>query len=126
MLLFTFLLYNFVNVLFYMHFLLCPANNSYMYFIIYFSPKIVRYFSVATMAAMLMYIRFSGKRSESDQSTKVIFMHLLTFAAHFGAQFWVTFIAGKKISFFMEQNICFDNFIDVIFYGFHYHFNHNF
>lgn len=63
--------------------------------LLFCSSRIVQYFSVVTVSSMVMYMKFCDKRTSDENLTNVIFMHLLTFAAHFGAQFWVTFIAGK-------------------------------
>ena len=57
------------------------------------SARIMQAFSVVAMGITTCCLIYLDK--ESVNSTLVIYLHLLSFAAHFGAQCWVTFVAGS-------------------------------
>ncbi|XP_052236874.1 uncharacterized protein LOC127848446 [Dreissena polymorpha] len=52
----------------------------------------VQYFAASAIVAMVVLISVADGREVN--MTAVIYVHLLSFAAHFGAQCWVTFVAA--------------------------------
>lgn len=67
------------------------------------SSKLGRYMSVAVVAVLLSCL-FSGPgTSLANKKTTTFFLHLLTFATHFGAQCWVTFVAGFAMFFSLPR-----------------------
>ncbi|XP_052764757.1 transmembrane protein 205-like [Mya arenaria] len=59
--------------------------------------RFVQYFSAIALATTILYL-IAGTGS-NETSKLVTFLHILSFAAHFGAQCWVTFIAGITMFF---------------------------
>ncbi|WAR17208.1 TM205-like protein [Mya arenaria] len=59
--------------------------------------EIVKHFSAVIIALTAICLVFSDRLTFNPQV--VTFLHLLTFSAHFGAQCWVTFIAGITMFF---------------------------
>lgn len=53
-----------------------------------------KYFAMMVLLLLSIYYAFPTRRRYDPNSTTVAFIHLLTFAIHYGAQCWVTFIAG--------------------------------
>ncbi|XP_052236861.1 transmembrane protein 205-like isoform X3 [Dreissena polymorpha] len=54
--------------------------------------RLVRYFSVLFVAAMVTYMMAAEDKDADNVS--LVLVHLLSVAAHFGTQCWVTFVAG--------------------------------
>lgn len=63
------------------------------------SSNVVRYFSALTITMTAIYFIYPSPQQYVSSSTSVFFLHLVSFAAHFGAQIWVTFIAGFTMFF---------------------------
>ena len=63
--------------------------NLYIY-----SSNIGKYLSLLTVVVLIASIIIGTNNPHGTRSTTTVFLHLLSFAAHFGAQCWVTFIAG--------------------------------
>ena len=55
---------------------------------------LAKYFSMMVVVMLSVYYAVPTRRRYDPNSTAVAFVHLMSFAMHFGAQCWVTFIAG--------------------------------
>lgn len=53
-----------------------------------------KYFSLMVLFLLSLYYAFPTRRRYDPKSTTIAFVHLTSFAFHYGAQCWVTFIAG--------------------------------
>ncbi|KAK6173767.1 hypothetical protein SNE40_017168 [Patella caerulea] len=54
----------------------------------------IQYLAVMVMVIFLSFILFPGRRRVEPTSTFLTLVHLGTFAAQYGAQLWVTLVAG--------------------------------
>ncbi|XP_045182290.1 transmembrane protein 205-like isoform X2 [Mercenaria mercenaria] len=67
------------------------------------SSKLGRYLSLTAVVALIVSIIYGSTKITGNRSTNIVFLHLLSFAAHFGAQCWVTFVAGFAMFFSLPR-----------------------
>ena len=65
------------------------------FIIVFFRLWLAKYFSMMVVVMLSVYYAVPTRRRYDPNSTAVAFVHLMSFAMHFGAQCWVTFIAGN-------------------------------
>ncbi|XP_060598078.1 transmembrane protein 205-like [Ruditapes philippinarum] len=65
--------------------------------------NIGKYLSLLTVMLLIASIVVGTSNPQGTKTTTVVFVHLLSFAAHFGAQCWVTFIAGFAMFFSLPR-----------------------
>lgn len=65
--------------------------------------KVGRYFSLLTVLVLLGCILSGSYKTTGNRTTSIVFLHLLSFAAHLGAQCWVTFVAGFAMFFSLPR-----------------------
>ncbi|XP_053383052.1 transmembrane protein 205-like isoform X1 [Mercenaria mercenaria] len=61
--------------------------------------KLGRYFSLLTIVVLMVSVTVGSSNTTGNRSTNILFLHLLSFAVHFGVQCWVTFVAGFAMFF---------------------------
>ncbi|XP_060598079.1 transmembrane protein 205-like [Ruditapes philippinarum] len=65
--------------------------------------KFGRYCSLLSIVVLIAAIVTGATKSSANKSSHIAFLHLLSFAAHFGAQCWVTFVAGFAMFFSLPR-----------------------
>lgn len=64
-----------------------------------------QYFAVVVLVLFHSFMLFPGRRHRDSSSTAVAMAHLLSFVANYGAQLWVTLVAGLTMFYNLPRHM---------------------